>query len=88
MGFTPFIYNTLRGDGILGEKATQRWKIKENRSDWLNEIAVIARREGKLSEEFSNSYCVLQIKNGELVSEVKGLLPDCCFMTTCTKTKL
>lgn len=54
---------------------------------------VIARTEGKWNEEISSSYHLLQIKNGEVVIEVKGpsllaAVREYCFMITCTKTKL
>lgn len=74
-------------------RATQRRKIKESGSNWLSERGAIARIEGKWSEEIRSSYHVLQIKNGEALTEVKGLNllaagGECCFMTTYTKTKL
>lgn len=54
---------------------------------------VIARTERKWSGEITHSCNVLQIKNGEVVTEVKGLsllaaIREYCFMISCTETKL
>lgn len=58
---------------------------------WMRERWLQEQRENR--EEISSSYHELQIKNGAVVTEVKGLsllaaVRENCFIITCTKTKL